>query len=143
MNEAPKVVDLDRETIKEGLREGAFVLVDVREPHEFAAGHIPGAVSHPLSSFDPSVLPEGKRIVFSCAAGVRSARALEFAELLAKKAPLALGTAKLVINQCSNVDTETGRNFERIAQSVLKLTEDHKEGSTAFVEKRPPRFKGR
>jgi enoyl-CoA hydratase len=63
--------------------------------------------------------------------------------LLAKKAPLALGTAKLVINQCSNVDTETGRNFERMGQSVLKLTEDHKEGSTAFVEKRPPRFKGR
>ena len=70
-------------------------------------------------------------------------RAVEFAELLAKKAPLALGTAKLVINQCLNVDIETGRNFERIAQSVLKLTEDHKEGSTAFVEKRPPRFKGR
>ena len=70
-------------------------------------------------------------------------RAVEFAELLAKKAPLALGTAKLVINQCANVDTETGRNFERIGQSVLKLTEDHKEGSAAFVEKRPPRFKGK
>jgi len=80
MSEAAKVIDLDREAIKEGLREGAFVLVDVREPHEFAAGHIPGAVSHPLSSFDPSALPEGKRIVFSCAAGVRSARALEFAQ---------------------------------------------------------------
>jgi rhodanese-related sulfurtransferase len=80
MTEAPKVIDLDREAIKEGLREGSFVLIDVREPHEFAAGHIPGAVSHPLSSFDPSVLPDGKRIVFSCAAGVRSVRAIEIAQ---------------------------------------------------------------
>ncbi|MGE5146215.1 MAG: enoyl-CoA hydratase/isomerase family protein [Candidatus Eiseniibacteriota bacterium] len=71
------------------------------------------------------------------------ARAMAFAETLASKAPLALGTAKLVINQCVNVDTETGRNFERIGQSVLKLTADHKEGQTAFVEKRKPDFKGR
>ena len=71
------------------------------------------------------------------------ARAMEFAELLAAKAPLALVTAKLVINQCVNVDIETGRNFERIGQSVLKLTADHKEGQTAFVEKRKPQFKGR
>ncbi|WP_244610567.1 rhodanese-like domain-containing protein [Microvirga pakistanensis] len=76
----PRVVDLDREDIKEGLQDGSILLVDVREPHEFAAGHIPGAVSHPLSSFDPSSLPEGRRIVFSCAAGVRSVRALEFAQ---------------------------------------------------------------
>ncbi|WP_027315649.1 rhodanese-like domain-containing protein [Microvirga flocculans] len=75
-----RIVDLDRETVKQGLRDATLVLVDVREPHEFAAGHIPGAVSHPLSSFDPSALPEGKRIVFSCAAGVRSLRALEFAQ---------------------------------------------------------------
>lgn len=71
------------------------------------------------------------------------ARAMEFAEQLAQKAPLALGTAKLVINQCVNVDTETGRNFERIGQSVLKLTADHREGQTAFVEKRKPKFEGR
>jgi enoyl-CoA hydratase len=70
-------------------------------------------------------------------------RAREFARLLAQKAPLALGTAKLVINQCVNVDTETGRNFERIGQSVLKLTSDHREGAQAFVEKRPPKFTGR
>jgi rhodanese-related sulfurtransferase len=80
MSEAPRVIDLDREAIKQGLREGSFVLFDVREPHEFAAGHIPGAVSHPLSSFDPTALPEDKRIVFSCAAGVRSVRAIEFAQ---------------------------------------------------------------
>lgn len=70
-------------------------------------------------------------------------KAQAFAAVLAAKAPLALGTAKLVINQCVNVDTETGRNFERIGQSVLKLTEDHREGATAFVEKRKPEFKAR
>ena len=80
MSEVQQVVDLDREAIKQGLREGSLLLVDVREPHEFAAGHIPGSVSHPLSTFDPSGLPVGKRIVFSCAAGVRSVRAIEFAQ---------------------------------------------------------------
>ena len=80
MSEAAQVIDLDREAIKQGLREGSLLLVDVREPHEFAAGHIPGSVSHPLSVFDPSSLPEDKRIVFSCAAGVRSVRAIEFAQ---------------------------------------------------------------
>ena len=37
------VVDLDREAVKSGLADGSLVLVDVREPHEFAAGHIPGS----------------------------------------------------------------------------------------------------
>ena len=69
--------------------------------------------------------------------------ALAFARKLAAKAPLALGTAKLVINQCANVDVETGRNFERIGQSVLKLTDDHREGRDSFVEKRKPNFTGR
>lgn len=80
MNGPTPVVDLQRDDIKKGLSEGSILLVDVREPQEFAAGHIPGAVSHPLSSFDPSALPTDKRIVFSCAAGVRSLRALEFAQ---------------------------------------------------------------
>jgi enoyl-CoA hydratase len=70
-------------------------------------------------------------------------RAVDFAEQLAAKAPLALGSAKIVINQCVNVDTETGRNFERIAQSVLKLTDDHKEGAQSFIDKRKPNFTGR
>lgn len=75
------VVDLGLEQIKRGLEDGSIRLIDVREPHEFAAGHIPGSISHPLSTFDPAALPvgEGRRIVFSCASGVRSVRAIEFA----------------------------------------------------------------
>ncbi|MDQ4136723.1 MAG: rhodanese-like domain-containing protein [Pseudomonadota bacterium] len=80
--QGPTIVDLDRDAVKRGLADGSVLLVDVREPHEFAAGHIPGSVSMPLSTFDPNAIPheEGKRVVFSCAAGVRSARAIEFAQ---------------------------------------------------------------
>lgn len=77
-------VDLDRDEVKRGLADGSIHLIDVREPHEFAAGHIPGAISHPLSSFDPASLPTDKRIVFSCAAGVRSLRAIEFAQAVGR-----------------------------------------------------------
>lgn len=71
-------VDLDREDIKAGMADGSILLVDVREPGEYAAGRIPGAVSMPLSRFNPAGLPvgEGKRVVFSCAAGMRSMQAL-------------------------------------------------------------------
>ena len=68
--------------VRAGLNSNRIHLVDVREADEFAGGHIPGAVSRPLSQFDPADLPNepGKRIVLSCAAGVRSRRALEFAQ---------------------------------------------------------------
>ena len=76
------IVDIDLDEVKRGLADGSMLVVDVREPHEFAAGHIPGSISHPLSAFDPATLPvhQGKRIVFSCASGVRSRRAIEFAQ---------------------------------------------------------------
>lgn len=79
------VVDLDRETVKQGLADGSILVIDVREAHEYEAAHIPGAVSHPLSEFDPAALAElvekdGRRPVLSCAAGVRSVQALALAQ---------------------------------------------------------------
>lgn len=65
------------------------------------------------------------------------------ADKLANKAPQALGAAKAVINACQNIDTATGRIMERMAQTSLILSEDHKEGVKAFREKRPPQYKGR
>ena len=71
---------------------------------------------------------------------LNAAKAL--AERLLAMAPLALGMAKLVLNTCTDVDSETGRRLERLAQSVLKVTDDHREGAAAFAEKRPPRWAG-
>jgi enoyl-CoA hydratase/carnithine racemase len=65
------------------------------------------------------------------------------ADKLVKKAPLALGAAKALINTCQQVDATSGRVLERMAQSALILSHDHKEGVKAFREKRPPQYKGR
>ncbi|MBB3809336.1 rhodanese-like domain-containing protein [Pseudochelatococcus contaminans] len=72
------VVDLDIEEIKRGLADGSILLVDVRETEEYQAGHIPGSISFPLSTFDPHALPEaqGQRLVFSCNSGGRTLKAL-------------------------------------------------------------------
>lgn len=61
------------------LSDGKALVVDVREANEFEAGHIPGAINMPLSTFQASMLPDtgGKRLVLNCLGGKRSAMALE------------------------------------------------------------------
>lgn len=76
----PTTVNLTPAQVSAGLKDNTIVLVDVREPYEFDAGHIPGAVNLPLSSFDINALPfaDGKTMVLSCQAGVRSQRAMDY-----------------------------------------------------------------
>ncbi len=64
------------------------------------------------------------------------------AERLLANSPFAMGMAKHVVNMCVNADMHTGRDIERLAQSGLVLSEDHREGMAAFFEKRQPRFRG-
>lgn len=63
------------------LAAGEAVLVDVREPAEFAAGHIPMAVSMPLSAMPGAIanLPPGAELIFQCERGVRGAQACTLA----------------------------------------------------------------
>jgi enoyl-CoA hydratase/carnithine racemase len=67
----------------------------------------------------------------------------DYARLLLRGAPLAIGIGKHVINTCQNVDTGTGRVVERLAQSSLVGSTDSTEGVRAFLEKREPHFSGR
>jgi rhodanese-related sulfurtransferase len=58
------------------------VLIDVREPTEFAAGHASGARNIPLGSFDGSRnLPTNKTLplILLCASGMRASRAASLA----------------------------------------------------------------
>ena len=62
--------------LKTALERNEAIVVDVREPAEFAREHIAGAQSFPLSTFDPSHLPRDRRLVLCCQSGARSSRAL-------------------------------------------------------------------
>lgn len=55
-------------------------MLDVREPHEWQAGHVAGAVHVPMNSvpntvqYEPARIPSGARVHVVCAAGGRSAQ---------------------------------------------------------------------
>lgn len=62
---------------------------------------------------------------------------------LLTRGPMALRLAKLALNMAANTSAAAGYQFEILAQSVLFETEDKTEGIDAFLEKRPPDFRGR
>jgi rhodanese-related sulfurtransferase len=65
------------EELQRASETGSSVIVDVREPGEFAAGRVPRARNMPLSQFNPSALPNDQSIILICQAGGRSAKALD------------------------------------------------------------------
>jgi rhodanese-related sulfurtransferase len=74
-----KIKDLSPTEVRAMLNRGEILLIDVREPPEYAAGRIHGALNFPLSTFDPRALPtDGSRtVVLQCGSGKRSAAAIE------------------------------------------------------------------
>ena len=70
------VPTVTHEQLQQAHLNGSCTFVDVREEYEYASGHIPGAINHPLSQFDPARIPHGKPVVLICQAGSRSTAAL-------------------------------------------------------------------
>lgn len=77
MRVASQVHDLTPQEVSQGIADGRYLLVDVREPNEVAAEAYPDAVVVPLSTFDPKQIPDphGKQVVFACRSGKRSVTA--------------------------------------------------------------------
>jgi 2-(1,2-epoxy-1,2-dihydrophenyl)acetyl-CoA isomerase len=71
------------------------------------------------------------------------AAAFEYARELAAGPTFALGIAKKMFKLMYQPDLETLLDAESWAQGLALLTEDHKEGVKAFLEKRKPAFSGR
>jgi enoyl-CoA hydratase len=67
----------------------------------------------------------------------------ELAETIAGKAPLAVAWAKRCINVGSETDLATACAYEASQFGLVCGTEDRLEGTSAFLEKRPPRFQGK
>ena len=74
-----KLKDLTPVEVHALMAEGEALLIDVREPAEYAAERIHGALNFPLSSFDPAALPEhsDRTVILQCGSGKRSATAVQ------------------------------------------------------------------
>lgn len=66
----------------------------------------------------------------------------DYAHAIASKAPLAVVFAKESVRKGYDMSLEDGLRLETDLAALLRTTEDIKEGAQAFVEKRPPRWKG-
>ncbi len=71
------------------------------------------------------------------------AEATAVAAGIAEKAPLAVRKIKETVNGGLELRLEAGLELERACHVFLRETEDRREGVSAFVEKRTPRFVGR
>jgi enoyl-CoA hydratase len=69
--------------------------------------------------------------------------AVRLAQEIASRAPLAVGSAKKMINQAYERTLTDGLQQERQEFYDLFGSEDRREGMQAFIEKREPRWKGK
>ena len=70
---------IDPQTLKDWLESGEAVLLDVREPGEYASAHIAGAALHPLGQLKDNApdLRPGQRLVVHCQKGGRGQSACQ------------------------------------------------------------------
>ena len=68
---------------------------------------------------------------------------LEMVKAMLRHSPVIMKLAKLAINKSLDVPLTSGLDYERDLFAICFGTEDQKEGSKAFLEKRKPAYKGR
>ena len=70
-------------------------------------------------------------------------RAREMAKKILRQGPLAARLAKVALNASARVDMDSGLLIETLAQALCYSSDDKIEGTTAFLEKRKPKFTGK
>ena len=72
--------DIDASSARELIAQNKALAVDVREPHEYASGHIPAARLVPVSQLEErwQEVPRDRTLIVYCASGSRSRSACRF-----------------------------------------------------------------
>lgn len=76
----PRVAKISSDELRQELKGGSVMLIDVREPSEFATGHVPGAINVPVGSLTQAAprLDHDAEIIVICQSGHRSVRAAKW-----------------------------------------------------------------
>ena len=69
--------------------------------------------------------------------------AMVLAEKIARQPPIPVAMTKLTVNRLAHALDDLASHMDRDQYALASLTDDHKEGVAAFLERRKPRFKGR
>lgn len=137
-------IDLTPESLRmyrEETKEKDYQLIDVRQPGEYGAAHIPGAILIPLPQLEARLfsLPADRDLVFYCRSGGRSRAAAG----LATEAEV---TQKQVYNLTGGImgwDGKTLDDFPRVqvfdrtapARSLLEKAMDLEKGAGRFYDR--------
>ncbi len=99
---------------------------------QYTGDRIDGTEAHRLGIVS-KVLPDGEMMEST----------MELAGRLAKGPTQSLALIKYLVHRSLEMDFEDSLDLAHVAQEQVRKTEDHKEAVQAFLEKRPPDFKGR
>ena len=114
---------LSPRAVAERLEKGHAILVDIREPDEFARRHVSGALSMPLSQLGavPISCAPGTDVIFTCRTGMRTgANAARLVAAAGKRAHVLAGgvDAWVAAGLPNTGDTAFGSRNRRAAGDV-------------------------
>ena len=69
--------------------------------------------------------------------------AMTLAEKVARQPPIAVAMTKLTVNRLAHALDDLASHMDGDQFALASMTEDHREGVAAFIEKRKPKFRGR
>ena len=114
--------------VAQRLKAGRAVLVDIREPDEFARRHVKGALSRPISAFETAHLniePE-RDVVFTCRSGTRTQANCE--RLAAR-----LGREAFILDGGLDAWAKAGLPLETDARAPLEMFRQVQIGAGSLV----------
>ena len=94
-----------KNNIKDALKKGA-VIIDVRTPHEYDSGKIPGSINIPIDRVSASIeriRSMKKPVIVCCESGMRS------------------NTAKTILKSAGLQEVYNGGSWESVLKTINKL----------------------